>query len=172
MIIHGLGGEIGYRSSFGKGSTFYFRLKLKPCKYLSNNSSSITSSGITGRFNYQTPLKILLAEDNTINRTVIATVLKRMGHIVVEAENGLEASEKFLQETFDLVLMDMQMPIMDGCAATQEIREINQSIPIIALTADVLASSNKKYQEVGITAFATKPVDWQKLEDVIEQNVS
>lgn len=169
MIINGLGGQIGYHGDQEMGSTFYFRLELEPCQKLKKAPSPITSSAITGRFKFPSSLQILLVEDNKINRTVIASVLKGAGHIVVEAHNGQEAVQYFEKESFDIILMDMQMPVMDGRTATKQIRKIDPDIPIIALTADVLAAENKDYIKAGITAFATKPVDWQKLECLFEE---
>lgn len=172
-IVEGLGGEIDFESTLGEGSIFWFELSLEKTDHADIEKSDLALSKIDrSRVSYTRALSILLAEDNQINRTVISTVLKRMGHGVDEATNGAEAVEKAKHNEYDLILMDMQMPEMDGCEATIQIRQEKGPIgqtPIIALTADVQAENNKRYREAGISVFVTKPVDWEVLQQKIDK---
>ncbi len=170
-IVEGLGGVIDFESTIDKGSIFWFELSLEKTDHADIEKSDLALSKIdSSRVSYTQSLSILLAEDNRINRTVISTVLKRMGHGVDEATNGAEAVEKAKHNEYDLILMDMQMPEMDGCEATIQIRQEEGPIgqtPIIALTADVQAENNIRYREAGISVFVTKPVDWEVLQQKI-----
>ena len=103
--------------------------------------------------------KILVVDDGAENRELIKIVLKDTGLTVESAENGKVGSDKALQEDFDLILMDMQMPIMDGYAATKRLREEGVTVPIYALTANAMKGFEKECLAVGCTGFLTKPVD-------------
>ncbi|MEI7492129.1 MAG: response regulator [Bacteroidota bacterium] len=108
--------------------------------------------------------KILLVEDNKLNRLVASTILSHFGILVTEAVNGEIAVEILRKEHFDIVLMDMQMPVMDGIAATVMIRkEISPTIPIIALTAHALKSERSRCLEAGMNDFISKPFEEDKL---------
>ena len=112
------------------------------------------------------PLKILLAEDILLNRMIVEKMLRHNGHEVVSVENGAEAVAAVQQDQFDLVLMDMRMPVMDGAAAIQAIRALPQpasDLPVIALTADALEEEHKAFLRSGIDKVLTKPVDWDAL---------
>ena len=118
------------------------------------------------------PLRILLAEDSKDNRMLALAYLKNCPHHVDIAENGEMAVRKFVAETYDLVLMDMQMPVMDGYAATKAIRkwEIDQKVdptPIIALTAYALKEEMQKSLDAGCTTHITKPIKKARLLDAI-----
>ena len=126
---------------------------------------------------------ILLAEDNPINRKVAFEVLKKRGHRVTMVANGLEALKAFEREPFDLILMDVQMPEMDGFAATREIRKLEASpgssiadrrspIPIVAMTAHALKGDREKCLEAGMDDYVSKPVKAEVLYRVIENLVS
>jgi CheY-like chemotaxis protein len=103
--------------------------------------------------------KILLAEDNHINQLLATTVLEQFGYHVSCAENGKKAVEMIEIEHFDIILMDLMMPEMDGYEATLMIREMGNSIPIIALTADVTSVDIEKCYNVGMNDYVTKPFD-------------
>lgn len=104
--------------------------------------------------------KILLVEDNPLNRLVVRTVLKIHGIAITEANNGQEAIDQMTSNRFDLILMDVQMPMMDGITATKIIRsEISGDIPIIALTANALRSELDHCIAAGMNDFVTKPFD-------------
>ena len=106
-------------------------------------------------------LNILLAEDNRINQKVASRLLERDGHIVTIANNGAEAVEIWSSSHFDVILMDGQMPVMDGFAATREIRwrEHDGRIPIIAITAYTLAEDVERCLATGMDGYVSKPID-------------
>jgi two-component system sensor histidine kinase/response regulator len=116
-------------------------------------------------------LHILLAEDNQINQTVATSMLKKMGHSLVIAGNGNEALSLLATQTFDLVLMDIQMPEMDGLTATKKIREGEKSthlhLPIIAMTAYALKGDSERCLEAGMDGYVSKPINIRLLEEAI-----
>ncbi len=114
-------------------------------------------------------LKILVAEDNAINVIVISKALSALGHDYVHVVNGVEAVRAMKNESFDLVLMDMQMPVMDGIVATKEIRTFNKRVPILALTANVMPEDKEKCLQAGMNDFLTKPIKLPDLRTFIEK---
>lgn len=118
-------------------------------------------------------LKILLVEDNLLNQKFAAAVVKKLGHQVVVAENGQIGLDLYLNEHFDLVLMDIQMPVMNGIEATKAIRKIEKEagddrhIPIIAITAYVMDHDRKNCLEAGMDEFMAKPYKPVQLEEKI-----
>jgi signal transduction histidine kinase/DNA-binding response OmpR family regulator/integral membrane sensor domain MASE1 len=121
-------------------------------------------------------LTILLAEDNIFNQRVIVTMLERAGHAVRVAENGEEAVKLYSEETFDMILMDIQMPVMDGLQATIAIRSnesgMDQRIPIIALTAHAMQGDRERFLSGGMDGYVTKPIRPKELWSVISQHVT
>ena len=116
--------------------------------------------------------QILVAEDNKVNQIVAVKLLESMGHKVDVAENGLEALEAVQQHDYDLVLMDMQMPEMDGLQATRAIRDLQDEvsqIPIVALTANAIQGDQETCLEAGMNDYISKPVEKQALFDVLER---
>ena len=117
----------------------------------------------------EAPLKVLLAEDNATTRMVVTAMLQGMGHAVTAVVNGAEAVEATRVERYDVVLMDMQMPVMDGPDATKTIRRREGErgetarLPIIALTADVRPEGKAAYLDAGADSVAGKPIDWRAL---------
>jgi osomolarity two-component system sensor histidine kinase NIK1 len=112
------------------------------------------------------PLQILLVEDNLVNQKLAARLLEKAGHAVTIAANGKEAIEQIACRQFDLVLMDVQMPEMDGLEATQTIRRQEtggRRLPIVALTAHAMVGDREKCLEAGMDAYVTKPVQTQVL---------
>lgn len=120
------------------------------------------------------PLRVLAVEDNVVNQRVLRAHLARAGHEVVLAAHGGEAVEQMARGTFDLVLMDVHMPIMDGYEATTSIREMPQHAhtPIIALTANADDASRARCREVGMNAFLAKPYRYEALLGVIAENLA
>jgi|GEM_PF-2828274 len=110
---------------------------------------------------------ILVAEDNEINQIVIRDLLNSMGLEVTVVENGELATQRVQSENFDLVLMDLQMPVMDGFKATKIIRQINSSIPVVALSAAVMEQDRLQTQSAGMNAHIAKPIDLQELQTVL-----
>ena len=116
------------------------------------------------------PLRILLAEDNVVNQKVATSVLGRLGYDVHMVQNGAEAVEAIAERTFDLVLMDVQMPVMDGLAATREIRRLlpkDKAPRIVAMTAGVMAEDRQRCKEAGMDDYIAKPVIINDLVEVL-----
>jgi len=119
-------------------------------------------------------LNILLAEDNIVNQKLAVKILEKRGHIVVVASNGKEAIEKLKEESLDLILMDVQMPEMDGITATREIRNPqspipNRTIPIIAMTAHAMKGDRERCLAAGMDDYISKPIKAEELFKVIEK---
>ncbi len=120
-------------------------------------------------------LNILLVEDNLLNQRIVTFSLKRFNHEVVIANNGVEALEQFRSRKFDVILMDIMMPVMDGLEATVKIREIENSLntekrtPIIALTANTMDNDREKCLSYGMDEFMAKPFDIEKLNSIFEE---
>ena len=114
-------------------------------------------------------LKILLVEDNILNQRVVTLSLKKFNHEVIIANNGIEAIDHFNESVFDVILMDIMMPVMDGLEATVKIRELEDSnklekrTPIIALTANTMDNDRDKCLSFGMDEFMAKPFDIEKL---------
>lgn len=156
-----LNSDIELRSEIGKGSNFYFVLKLP---YFSQKTSLNDSFSY---HDYQEQnldgLRVLLVEDNLINIKVAEKILSHWNVNVDTAENGLIAIKKYQLNKYDIILMDLAMPIMDGYQATIAIRELNKSIPIIALTASASYGYLDKAMKIGITEYITKPFNPKEL---------
>ncbi|MBD3224322.1 MAG: response regulator, partial [Caldithrix sp.] len=125
-------------------------------------------------FNDQSnPWKLLVAEDNPVNQKLIKRILEKAGHEVLIAENGVKVLEAFEQSSYDAILMDIQMPEMDGYETTIKIREIEKqsgkSIPIIALTAHAMKEEVNRCKTVGMDGYVSKPIKTEELFDTLEQ---
>ena len=151
-----LGGEIKVESEKNVGSTFKFSLAMPEAAEQVKNST-IAQSDLTGK-------NVLIVEDNELNRFLAVTILKKWNANIHIAENGEEAVTAVKNKDIDIVLMDIQMPIMDGVAASTAIRnELNSSVPIIALTANALESEKEKCWQAGMNEYITKPYNPQYL---------
>ena len=116
------------------------------------------------------PLKLLVAEDNPVNQLLITALLRRQGHLTTCVNDGLSAVDAACADRFDCILMDMQMPVMDGITATRTIRQSSgpcADVPIIALTADASPERRRFYDNAGLTDFMTKPIDGNALADLL-----
>jgi len=125
--------------------------------------------------NFEIPLNILLVEDNELNQRLMKISLTRYNYNITVAVNGLEGVELFKNQKFDLILMDIMMPVMDGYEATKEIRileSIDQSLghtPIIAFTANTINNDREKCLEGGMDDIIEKPFDILKFRDIVSQ---
>jgi PAS domain S-box-containing protein len=162
-IVEAMGGEIGFESARGKGSTFWIRVPLVP------GAPPEPAERAAGR---PAGARILTVEDNPINQLVITEQLKHLGYQVTAVGNGLEALEALASEEFDLVLMDCQMPHLDGYEATEHIRRLPgrvSQIPIIALTAHAIREELDRCLEVGMNDYITKPFRGEVLQAKLER---
>lgn len=160
QIVRLLGGTLTVTSTPGNGSSFSFTLPELPGDALANGYDGTTANQVIPPIG---SLNILVAEDNLVNQRVVATMLTRDGHQVTIVENGAEALSAVTSQQFDLVLMDLQMPVLSGVDATERIRLLadpaKRNIPIIALTAHAFDSERDRALSAGVSAYLTKPID-------------
>jgi PAS domain S-box-containing protein len=167
-----MGGDVTVASEEGKGSQFTFTFLAAPALSREENQEPAeTAHVVMGQgARDDRPLghaRILLTDDNRVNRQVIRMLLGPLGVTIVEAANGLEALEKLAAEPFDLVLLDVHMPVMDGRQTIAAIRASAQgwsTIPVIALTADAMSGDREKYLALGMDDYLSKPVDQRELQ--------
>jgi signal transduction histidine kinase/CheY-like chemotaxis protein len=152
-IVSSLGGSLKVESEEGKGSNFYFTLRLPYGK----NRTVITDEKKIASLQSLKGIKALVAEDSQINMKIARKFLERWDVEVHEAVNGQQAVESFKHNNFHILLLDLDMPVMDGFTALKEIRTFNKEIPIIAFTAAVLPEMKKDLSEKGFTDFLQKP---------------
>jgi signal transduction histidine kinase/CheY-like chemotaxis protein len=154
-----MGGEIGVVSQPGRGSAFFFTIRCglgeQPAEPHSTEADTASSAATR-------KLRILVAEDNSVNQLFIKMMLCRLGHLVDVVANGAEAVEAVKRVPYDLVLMDIQMPEMDGPTAAKVIRQLDRPIcriPIIALTANAMLGQREEYLSVGMDDYVSKPIE-------------
>lgn len=179
-----LGGQIEVESELGKGTAITVTLStgdLTGTRMLSPDEIARGDGSVANVQNKRMDaaggkpldgLRLLLAEDGPDNQRLISFKLTKAGAHVTLAENGRVATDKVHTaiangETFDVILMDMQVPELDGYGATRQLRQEGYSRPIIALTAHAMTEDRKKCMDAGCDDFATKPVDWTKLFEII-----
>lgn len=152
-------GTVGVESIEEEGSTFTVRLPVRVGTTTMEEHHRSPDS-VTETPQLQGPLKILLAEDQPVNQKLMSAVMERLGHELTIAENGVEAIRILREHSFDIILMDIQMPLMDGIQATKVIRAADEpwrNIPIVALTAHAMAGHSDTYRAAGMDGFVSKP---------------
>jgi PAS domain S-box-containing protein len=153
VALHG--GQIGLESLPGKGSCFWFTFRAKAIGHGGEPAGPPIDAREVGEKN----LKILLAEDKVFNQRVISLMLTHLGHDVSVASNGQEALDMAQSQNYDLILMDIQMPVMDGVTATQKLKQLNKKPPpIVGLSANAFEGDREKYMELGLDEYLTKPL--------------
>lgn len=165
-IIEGAGGKVGFISQPGKGSTFWAWVPCEiemPEKVSSVDSQPLDQPSVLNEISKE-DLKILIAEDNDSNYLLVRHILK--DYNLTRALDGADAVWKTRNESFDLILMDMKMPVMGGLEATRRIREFNAKVPIIALTANAFDSDKSSAIEAGCNAFLAKPLSKRQLLEI------
>ncbi|SDS12232.1 His Kinase A (phospho-acceptor) domain-containing protein [Polaribacter sp. KT25b] len=165
-IVEAMGSKVKVDSKFGKGSRFYFILNLK----LASEKELVKTNQKKER-NFQGK-KLLLVEDNLINVMVGKQIIEKSGLTIDVVNDGLAAVNKVKENKYDVVLMDIQMPIMDGYTATKEIRKFNTTLPILALSASIFMEVKDKINEAGMNGFIYKPFDPENLLDKIEEAIN
>ena len=165
-IIEGAGGKVGFISQPGKGSTFWAWVPCEiemPEKVSSVDSQPLDQPSVLNEISKE-DLKILIAEDNDSNYLLVRHILK--DYNLTRALDGADAVWKARNESFDLILMDMKMPVMGGLEATRRIREFNAKVPIIALTANAFDSDKGSAIEAGCNAFLAKPLSKKQILEI------
>ncbi len=176
QLAHLLGGTIEVKSEVGAGSTFAMCIPCGDCSKVEmlNNVTEAMLTRTEPTLKWQSvPIhgRILLVEDGRDNQRLLSTHLRASGAEVVIAENGQVAVDLMGANTFDLVLMDMQMPIMDGYSATTELRRRGVSIPVIALTAYAMEEDRQKCMACGCTDYLSKPIDRERLLQTVSRYI-
>lgn len=170
-LVVAMGGEMGVVSQPGSGSEFWLRLPLPPADTVPPGQEAPAGDGpATGPVLSSSSLTVLVVEDNQINRTIAVEMLVGIGCETVEASDGAEAQKLAGQRVFDLILMDISMPRIDGISATRQIRDAagpNRLTPIVALTAHALPKDIERFRHAGMTGVLVKPLSRKSLIDII-----
>jgi len=171
QLVRLMGGHIWHDGEAGQAGRFYFTLRFQ----VPAGSAAAASAINTGRLSVEAikGLRVLLAEDNRVNQVITSRLLEKQGLFVLVANNGREAIEILSREPVDLILMDVQMPEMDGFEATRRLRENEKQsgkhIPVLAMTAHSAPSYREKCLSAGMDGYLTKPVQSNQLYDAIKE---
>ncbi|MEJ5369097.1 MAG: ATP-binding protein [Bryobacteraceae bacterium] len=166
-LVELMGGEMGCESQPGAGSLFWFEVPLPAAE-----SRRDPQAAQAGGADLPARLAVLVAEDNAINQRVLSRLLERLGCRVTLAGDGAKAVEAAAQGEFDVILMDCQMPKMDGYEAARRIRQMGgrmEKVPIVALTAHAMESDRRRCLEAGMSDYLTKPVSLEALRGALER---
>ncbi len=173
-LVEAMGGDIAVSSSPGRGSIFRFSIQTRPAEApplpeLGSRGLS-TPATAAGTPTTSVALRLLLAEDNDINRMLITAMLTRIGHRIDAVVDGRAAVDAVQGSDYDLILLDMEMPVLDGRATARAIRRMTgpaSRIPIVGISADALPEHRDGHMSAGLDAYLTKPIDWEQLNAVI-----
>jgi signal transduction histidine kinase/HPt (histidine-containing phosphotransfer) domain-containing protein len=162
VLVEAMGGSISVKSDEGRGSTFSVRLELKTAspEQLTKPLSEVLSDDWRGA-------SVLVAEDDPVNQMVVQAMLENLGCFIDIAGHGLEAVQKAAAGSYDLILMDLHMPHLDGLHASAEIRATGDATPIIALTANILPATHKECLAAGMNGYLSKPTTLEELENCL-----
>ncbi|MCF6173979.1 MAG: response regulator, partial [Campylobacteraceae bacterium] len=172
-LVQLLGGELKVQSEVGKGSKFYFDIPAQKSSKISKKDEEKVPKRIYLEFDYH----ILLVEDNHANQIFMKVLLKKFGVTIDIASNGVEAIEKFKTNSYDIILMDENMPIMNGIEAAKKIRKIEERenldhIIIVALTANALNGDKDRFIQAGMDEYLSKPLNIQMMADILQKYYS
>lgn len=167
QLIQLMGGSVEVRSDPGKGSTFTMKLPVVIADGPVARPAGLASNS-TGK-EAQPALSILVIEDNAVNQKVVSAMLSKLGYTPVIASDGEEGVAIATERHFDVILMDMEMPVMDGLEATRTLRGRGIKAPIIALTAHAVAGNRERCFEAGMSGYLSKPIELDKLRETLAQ---
>ena len=165
-LVELMGGEVGLHSAIGAGSVFWFTVPAVRGEAVVDDLARQPMSAEGGS------LRVLVAEDNEVNRMVLVRMLERLGHTSVEAVNGRQAIEVAQTDVFDVVLMDVQMPVASGIDATRAIRALggrHAQVPILAVSANAMPEQQEQYVQSGMTAALAKPITLEQLDAALRR---
>ncbi len=169
-LVEAMGGQIGFTSTKDKGSCFWFELPLDEAPEVEAPAAPLSPPPPRQRRRFD----ILVAEDHPVNQQLISALLKREGHRVTVVPNGERALMAVQDHAYDLVLMDIQMPVLDGIGATRAIRALGDdraAVPIVAITANALRGDMETYLSAGMTGYVSKPLRIDALREAMENAV-
>lgn len=173
QLAEAMGGQVGVESTPGEGATFWFSVQCAVGNLTAADDETFERRDTGGAWQAtKQSLRILVAEDNEINQEIVKAVLHREGHLADVVNNGLEAVKAVKGTDYDLILMDVHMPEMDGLMATRTIRELSgdvSRIPIVALTADAMSGDRERYLKAGMNEYLCKPFERHQLNAIIQK---
>lgn len=167
-LVEMMGGELHVRSTVGEGSVFWVELNLPIVEGVTPSIVQPSRKIIGYKGERRT---VLVADDKKANRAVLMGMLLLLGFEILETENGQEAVEQAIDHQPDIIFLDLRMPVLDGFGATQQIREFENSIPIIAVSASVYPKIQKRALDIGFTDFLIKPFQEEDLVDLLQTHL-